>query len=310
MKKLSTTTLLAGLAVLLVIFAASRYFRSATQENNLDKNFMSLDTASITEVRIQPPAGTLPAVRIVRHEKTWEVVNEIHHEATNPIAVRNMLAQVADFRVLRFASRKKEKWTEFKVDEKSTRVSIYHQDKMLADFYIGKLGFTPGAGMGGAFTYVRKADENKVYTVEGFLEATFPQSFNDWRDKTLLKTDRNEISKIVFHYPLDSGFAIEKRDSSWYSGTDKIDLSKAQPLISAFSAKYMNEFVDGFSPPHSPDVVIDVQAGSRTLASIEAWKNGVDWVLTSSQHKGIYFASKGSASVSDILVSKSKVVGH
>src|SRR5258706_5516071 len=223
MKKLSTKMLLIGLMVLVAIFVASRFFRAPALESNLRKNLLTLDTASVSEVRVLPSKEHTEELRLLRDGKNWKVINGKRSEPSDKAAIKSILEALGNLQAQRLASRKKEKWEDFKVGETGTHVSVYDgKGKKVADFHVGKVGFTPGAGgtYGASYTYVRLSDENEVYTVEGFLEPTFNNSFNEWRDKTFLKLNKDDITRLSFRYPADSGFVASKRDSVWYVGNE------------------------------------------------------------------------------------------
>src|SRR6266850_1885188 len=294
MKRISTKTLLIGLAVLVVIFVASRWFRSPGLESNLRKELVTLDTALVSEVRILPSKDQIEELRLTREGKNWKVSKGNRSELSDRAAVKNILGIMATLKAQRLASRKKERWEDYKVGEGGTHVTVYgEKGKKVADFHIGKTGFTQsGTGQfGGSYTYVRMSDENEVYTVEGFLEPAFDNSFNDWRDKTLLKLNKADIAKLSFRYPADSGFVVNKRDSVWYIGNDPADASKVDQVVQSFSSKYLTEFADGFTPKAPATVVIQVDGKAGSLVSLEGWQgtNG-EWILTSSYQKGIYFS--------------------
>jgi hypothetical protein len=51
-------------------------------------------------------------------------------------------------------------------------------------------------------------------SVDGSWRCHSAVAFNDWRDKTLLEFNREDVTRIVFKYPADSSFVLEFRDSS------------------------------------------------------------------------------------------------
>jgi len=312
MKKISAKILLIGLLVLVAIFAASRFFRSPARDSNLRKDLLTLDTALVNEVRILPSKDHTDEIKLIRDGRNWKVNKGNRSEPADRAAVKNILGIMANLQAQRLVSRKKEKWEDFKVAESSTHVSVYARGKKVADFHVGKLGFVPGSGggmPGGAYTHIRLSDENEVYTVDGFLEPTFNNSFNEWRDKTFLKLNKDDIVKLSFTYPADSGFVASKRDSVWYVGSDPADASKVDRILHSFSSKYLTEFVDGFTPKAAADAVIQVDGKSGNLVTLEGWKGeSSEWVLTSSLQKGIYFSSKGSSVTTDILIGKEKLL--
>jgi hypothetical protein len=313
MKRLSNKILLGGLIILAALFAASRFFRSPGLESNLRKELVKVDTASINEVKIIPAKEHMEELTLRREGTLWKVKKGDRIEPVNKTTLKSMLTSLAGVNAQRMVSRKKDKWNDFNVGDGSTHVSVYSDGSKIADFHVGKLGFTQSSdgGFGGAYTYVRVSDEDEVFTVEGFLESIFNNTFNDWRDKTLFSLDKSTITKISYRYPLDSGFVVEKKDSIWFVGTQELEPSKAENLLSQFTSKYLTEFADGFSPTNKADINIQVDGGAGSPTTIDLWKKDEsEWIVTSSTQKGIYFSSKGSTLVTDLLIGKSKLVGR
>jgi len=312
MKKLSNKILLGGLIGLLALFAGLRLFRSPGLESNLRKELVQLDTATISEIRILPSKEHIEELSLRRQGNAWKVKRGNRIESVNKATLTSMLASLVSLNAQRMVSRKKEKWQDYNVGETSTHVSVYEDGNKVADFHVGKLGFVQNneGGFGGAYTYVRLSDEVEVYAVEGFLESTFNNSFADFRDKTFLNLEKDAITKISYRYPLDSGFVVEKRDSIWFVGNERVDPSKVDNLLSQFSSKYLTEFVDGFLPSTPANVTIQVDGKSGSLVTIEIWKKDEsEWIVNSLVQKGVYFSTKGSTVVTDLLIGRSKLVG-
>jgi len=310
MKKLSNKILLTGLVVLVGIFAASRFFRSPGLESNLRKNLLTLDTAKIDEIKILPSKERTEELRLVREGNLWKVIKGTRQEPASKSSVKNLLSSL-NMEAQQMVSRKKEKWEEFNVGNNSTHVTVFNEGNKLADFHIGKLGFTQssGGGFGGSYTYVRLSDEDQVYSVDGFLEPTFNSTFNDWRDKTLSKLNKEDVIKLSFNYPADSGFVVEKRDSVWYTAADKVDPSKIENLLNLLAAKYASEFAEDFTPTSLPTATLQIDGKVGNLLRIEAWKKDeAEWILSSSQQKGIYFSDKGSSATKDVFVGRKKML--
>lgn len=293
--------------VLIAVFAASRFFRSPGLESNLRKELIKLDTAAISEIRILPAKEHSEELKLNREGKSWKLSKGERKEPADFTTIKNVLSSVVSMQAQRMTSRKKEKWNDFNVGDNSTHVSVYQAGDKVADFHVGKIGFVQGneGGFGGAYTYVRLSDENEVYTVDGFLESTFNNTFNEWRDKTFLKLDKSAIKKISYQFPLDSGYVVEKRDSVWYVGNEKVEPSKIENMLNHYSSKYMTEFADGFIPASQPTVTIQVDGPSGNLVLIEGWRrDDTEWTLTSSIQKGVYFSSKGSSVIADLFMGK------
>lgn len=313
MKKLSNKVLFIALVALVGIFAASRLFRSPGRESNLRRALVSADTAAITEIRVLPAKERAEEIKITREGSNWKVAKGSRTAEADHSYVKSVLFALHSMQAQRQVSRKKEKWDEFNVGDKGTHVLAYAGERKVADVHIGKLGFAQGGAgaFGGSYTYVRLSDENETYTVEGFLESTFNNAYNDWRNKTLVKVNKDDIAKITVRYPADSGFVAEKRDSVWYVGNMKADPAKVDLYRNQFTAKYLTGFSDDFSPAKAADAVVLVDGKAGNLVSIEAWNvPGVEneWIFTSSAQKGVYFSSKGSGVVKELLIGKKQLL--
>lgn len=300
MKKLNNNILIGALVVLIGVFALSRWLRSPSLESNLRKQLLSLDTTNINEVRIKP-ANYKPLEVVLKKEgNRWRVYNGQQQAETEIGTVKSMLGVLKDLKVQRLASRKKDKWDTYQVGEGATQVSIL-QDGKTTNIHFGKSSYSQG----GAYTYVRLSKEDEVYSVEGFIDSHFNRTYNDWRNKTLLKLNQADISKITFNYPADSSFVLEKRDSVWFAGNVKAADAKVNSYVSQLSFKILNDFADGFSSSEKPTATLQIESKNGVLATVQGWKNGELWILTSSTQSGVYF-SCGQNVTRELMVGKLK----
>ncbi|HNP94995.1 MAG TPA: DUF4340 domain-containing protein [Cyclobacteriaceae bacterium] len=305
MKKFSNKILIIVLVALVAIFALSRIFRSPKLESNLRKELVKIDTAAVTEVRINREADGGGEVRLKRDGNTWKVTTDNKEAEAGVGAVKSMLGVMKDLQAQRMVARKKEKWDSYQVGESSTRVTAYNGSEKLADFRVGKTGFSQGqgGGQGSAYTYLRLTDEDEVYSSEGFITSHFNRSFDDWRNQMFLKTNRDDVTKIEFNYP-DSSFVLEKRDSLWYVGSEPAIETKVNQYFSKIRVKTISEFDDNFVPPANATLRIQI-SGAGPLATAQAWAmDDENWVLNSTVQQGVYFKGKRSGVLKDIFVGK------
>lgn len=302
MKKLNNKTLIIILVVLVGVFALVRIFRTPAQRSNLKQELVSLDTAAVTQIKLSPK--TLNGELIFMLEgKKWVVKKSDKTYKTEQSAVKSMLSQLIKLTPQKMVTRKKEKWNDYQVGDSTTRVQVFAGKDIVADIKIGRIGFNQsqaqmqqqqyGGGFGGAFTYVRVADEDEVYTVDGFLESSFNRGLNDWRDKTLIRVRQGDITKVAFNYP-DSGFVAEKRDKKWWIGNTTADSTKMKTYLNQLSFKNATSFADDFVANRPADLNIVVSGAAGELATLQAWKREQDWVFTSSQQPDVYFSNEGS----------------
>jgi hypothetical protein len=303
MKKINNKTLIIILVVLVGIFTVVRIFRTPTQRSNLKKELVSLDTASVTQIKLIPKVeGT--EITFKRTGSQWTVTKFGKEYHVDLGAATGLLSQLVGLKPQKMVSSKKEKWNDYQVGDSTTSVQVFAGSEQVADLKIGRIGFNQnpaqmqqqqygGGGFGGAFTYVRLADEDEVYTVEGFLESSFNRKLNDWRNKTLIRIKTEDITKISFNYP-DSGFVVEKRDKKWWIGTVAADSNKMKTYLNQFDFKNATSFADDFVTNRAADLSLVVDGAAGTLATIKAWKRETDWILESTQQPGVFFSSEGS----------------
>lgn len=302
MKKLNNTWLIAALAVLVGAFVVSRFFRAPALESNLRQQLVELDTAAITQVRMQLAAGG-EEVSLQREGVNWKVTQGSRSAFADRSSVNAALAALSTLKPLRMVSRKKDKWNDFQVGAGGTQVAVYAGDRQESNLHIGKTNFVQNqqGGFGGAYTYVRAGDDDEVYAVDGFLESTFNRPYADWRNKNFLRVSRDAVSKITFSYPADSSFVLEKKDSVWTVNGQPAAGAQVDIFLGHLAYKNLNTFADDFQPAGSAPVVIKVEARGGPLETIEGWPlpEG-QWALRSSQQPAI-FRSEGSTAVQDLL---------
>jgi hypothetical protein len=303
MKKINNKTLIIILIVLIGIFAVVRIFRTPTKRSNLKKELVSLDTASVTQIKLIPKVDGAE-ITFKREGTKWTVTKFGKEYNADLGAANSLLGQLVGLKPQKMVSSKKEKWNDYQVGDSTTSVQVFAGSDAVADLKIGRIGFNQnpahmqqqqygGGGFGGAFTYVRVADEDEVYTVDGFLESTFNRSLNDFRNKTLIRLDADDVTKLSFNYP-DSGFVVEKRDKKWWIGTVAADSNKIKTYLNQLSFKNAASFADDFVANRQPDLSLVVDGATGTLAALQAWRRENDWVLASSHQPTVYFSNEGS----------------
>lgn len=298
MKKANNRILIALLAGLIFLFFTVKYFRSSTLQGNLPENLSGIDTAKVTEIRILPGRARGHEVRLIRNGKEWELgtADRKGHleQGAGPTAMRSLIY----LRPQRLVSKKKEKWNDFNVDDSTgTKVKVMAGDAVEAELVFGRTGFSQSSGgmfSGSAYTYVRRAKDSEVYTVEGFLESQFNRSFDDWRDKSFLRLKRDSIDRIEFHYPSDSSFVLEKKEGRWLANNAPADSAAVVSFVTGLEFKNMATFSSDEPVGEGPLKVI-FSKGTRTLSSVEGWPGPGSWILRSSLQPDTWFSSEESS---------------
>jgi hypothetical protein len=307
MKKINNRILIIVLVVLVGIFIASRLFRSPALESTIRKDLVTLDSASITEIRISPANQQDELISLVKSGKIWTIEQTGKKYNADIYSIKEMLQNLCSIRPERMVSRKKEKWDTFQVGESGTHVSMYDDGDLKVSITVGKSGFNQSNNSqygGNGYTYVRLTDEDEVYSVTGFLAAAVTKSVTELRDKSFIKVPKDLVQRISFKYPADSSYVLQKQDTLWQIQGVSADRSKVENYLSQIANKRLTKFTDEFNAPLQADAVIDIVGSGGTLCTIEGWRSGAIWTLRSSLQPGVFFSSEGSTIEKDFLVGK------
>ena len=141
-------------------------------------------------------------------------------------------------------------------------------------------------------TYVRLAGKEEIYAVDGFLALAFSGSFNDWRDKTFIRYNSDDITKITFSYPADSSFSLVKRDSFWFAAGQKADSLKTAAYLNDLSMTEGREFADTFQPGSFPTYQMLIEGNNLLNITVKCFRDADDrFILNSSLNPGVYYSS-------------------
>lgn len=282
MKQHTNRILLIVLLVLLSAFVATKVFRSPARQSNLNTGVFGVDTAKVNMIRVSRPGAK--ELTLKKNDSSWTIQEENKSSGVEAYELNTLLGTLSNIKPERMISRKKEKWDNYQVgDSSAIRMTAYaaNMDEV-ASWYIGR--------QSGGMTYLRPADENEVYVVEGNLRTPFGKDFNDWRDKSFLRIDKAAIDKISFRYPADSGFVVVKSGDGWSLNNQKADSSKIESYLYKLQSKDLTHFADNFTPASNPDIIVEFESNSITHAVIKGWKQqDNEWILNSGLRKDVYF---------------------
>ncbi len=141
-------------------------------------------------------------------------------------------------------------------------------------------------------TFVRLMNENDVYEVDGFLEMTFNKDAKSLRNETIIKNDVKNWNRLIFEYPADSSFSMDKIDGKWMlNGNLAIDSSKSEQFISKLSRVSSTDYVDNFDSSILNNIfsklTIETVSGEKIV--ITSYKNNSAYIINSNLNSENYF---------------------
>ena len=319
--KFKNSNLLIIFLVLAGLFVVSRYLKNRKYERTLKTDLVQVDTSGIDQILLYPRAENQQEIQFVRKGDNWSVTKgSITAEAGN-YSVQNIFSDLISVKAEQLVARNRERWSEFHVDDSlGTRVILKEGNKTKLDIMIGRFNYQPAPGgytggygqnQGRGLTYVRLSGEDEVYMVEGFLSMSFNQPFNNWRDQTILRTDRSSITRVSYDYPMDSGFVLVLQDSVWMIDGMSPDSAQTAQLLSALTRKSSSEFVDDFSPLTAPDYQLRIEGNNMQLVSVLAYRRSDNqYIINSSLNPDSYFASPPDGIFKDIFKPRAELLGE
>lgn len=242
----ATKTLTIIFVSLLVLTGLVKWLGDSTSSQAFRTRLVNVDTARVSKIVIESPTQDR-TITLNKKENDWSVLGSSSGE-TYPAdngSVKRAIQQLNELNVKAVATRDSEKYTRFKVDSTGTRVSLYNNDNLLSDIYVGAPQIVSRQQFN---SYVRPADDDAVYTVEGFLGSTFGKDLDGWREKTVWEVDRNTISRIDFLFPADSSYSIERvGENEWISDGDTLSSGSVRSITNRLGSLRAGGFVDSLS---------------------------------------------------------------
>ncbi len=290
----SNKTLLIIFLLLLIAFAASELFDRRTTRS-FDRELIALDTSEVTEIKIFPK-NQGPAMVLSKASDGWRVLSGDVSATAAPNVVKSLLGELVSIKPRRIVSKDRDKFPEYGVSlEEGTRVEVRSGSRKEADFVIGRFNFNQQTRQ--PLSYVRRFDEEDTYVVEGFLGLSFDQSFESFRDKTIIGSGPHDWITIIYKGP-EQEVQLHKNENLWSTGEASLDSLTTAQYISKLQTINGTTFDDS-GQSLSGRITESLTLVSSQGANIEvtAYLPGTsdqDFVIHSSANNEVYFTSDSS----------------
>ncbi len=304
--------------VLVLVYLLNKYAINPAPDSNIDMNVLQIDTAQVASIAIEKPEAQEPII-LSLEEGQWFVKEGKKQDLADFESLQSVLATLQNLKIESLVGTSDSKWEENKLTD-SLAIKIRVSDKnsqLLKDIYIGKFTFKQdemqniqqGRGQAAGITYVRLAKDDASYIVEGYLPMSFNQPFDNWRNKNVVKLDKNKMEVLQFNYPADSGYVITKvaEDKYLLNQADTLDLSKINPLLNTLSNFKERKFASDFSSDEkSPIYTIAVSGKEMNQVVVNFYDQGDDLMtIQSTQYPNSSFEVKKDQMLNRILKPKS-----
>jgi hypothetical protein len=303
-KRFDNKRLLYLLAGLIAVLFLTVVIRIPKEKATLKSRIIEFDTLEVSKIIIYPRTGNGNAIEFNRSNVNWTVQQGTIVSATQKGAVQNIFSEVLNIKPQSLAAMNKSKWKEFELtDSLATHIKFLNKKgKTLADLMIGKFtykqvdnpygGYNPNNIQGTSF--VRLYNEEEVYGVEGFISFLLSGKFEDWRDKSFIRSNQKDITNISFSFPADSSYKLNKKDSIWYAGNQIADSLNVANFLNTLGYLNGQNFKDNYKPVLSPAYQLLIEGNNLLNFSVKCYKEEKDdeYILNSSLNPDVYFTGK------------------
>ncbi len=304
-------------AALLLVYLLVKFVLNTAPESNVDMTILQIDTAQISSIHILQTKKKLD-LKLEKSNEQWFVSQENKKYKADKNTIKALLTTLGSLKIENIASTKDEPWKEFQLtDSLATEVQLFDKDgKIIKDLLIGKFNYKPQQGNQSMYgrqsrvqgsSYIRLADQKMSYLVNGFLSMTFGRDLDSYRNKSLLNLNPADITKVEFQYPADTGFILQKADSSqWLVQKDTADFKTIQSYLKALSNYRERSFENNVKLPTKSSSTILISGKNFEPIQLHFYeKDSLNYIVHSSQNEEGYFHTPKKNSLRRILKSKS-----
>lgn len=275
----------------------SLYFFQKTYNKPSERSFkevlVEVDTASINKI-IFFPKGDVGKIVLTKNAGRWQADNGIKNVNATPSSIQAFLAPVTKIKAEQLISKNASKWVDYEVDDvNGKKIELYNGDKVLSSFYVGRFNFNQNTRS--AKSYMRLANENDIYVVDGFLSMTYEKQFDDFRNKKLVNNILAAKVSSLSVQSQESDFKIEKdMSNNWIGPNDaSLDSIAVMNVVNAFINMTGNEIDDNFIRDETKHLAkISLNSDKDEVQVIDIYNKGDnEFILVGSSNNEVFFES-------------------
>ena len=241
----ATKTLAALFVILLVIAGFMKFSESSSSSHELLTNVITVDSAKVNRIVISVPNKR--DVVLKKKGAKWEVQkgNGESYQADKS-SIQEIISTMSSLKPEAIVSHNPKQFTRYEVDSTGTKVNFQNGNNQLASIILGRFQMS---GQRNVNTYVRPANQNTVFLVNGFLTRSFNRPLDAWRDKQVWNIPRSNVTQFDMVYPADSSYTVVSGGKgSWLYGTDTLKAGIVDNILDHVIRINLNSFADTLKP--------------------------------------------------------------
>jgi hypothetical protein len=288
---------------LILIAAAIYIFQGGESERTFREVLVDIDTTAVTEILIYPKSHKPNEVKLYKENNEWRVTLPSGSSAkVTDQRMTSLFSQLLAIQPKRLAARDESKWNELQVDSTGSRVKVFEGSDLTLDLVVGRFSFQQPRTMN---TFVRLYNDKDVYEVDGFLDMTFNQGANIFRDGTVINSDYNKWKQIQFVYQADSSFQLVNTGSAWLLNGKPADSLKTVNYLNRLRNLSNTSFIDDvkINSTTQPTYSLNITTSDMKFIEVKCFVDSTSSFIHSSQNPEAWF--DGTSLTKTIFVGKS-----
>jgi hypothetical protein len=290
-RKINNKLLVSAFVVLLAIVVIVQLIDSRAGNRTFKSDLVVVSADEITSIEIYPKAANGNLIKLFKENDLWKVESGGKKFNADQSTAGRMISELNGLKPKSVVATKKENWGKFEVtDSLGTEVKLLKGSAVLADVVIGKFSYLDPRNM---TSYVRLANDKEVYGVDGMLAMSFDRNLNSFRDRTIIKSNKTDWTKLTFNYPADSSFVLEKKGDKWMIGAMEADSALVTQYFNKIANLTDGSFADqkpAFTSTHRLTI-----EGNNMMQKVEIvgyYTDPENFIIESTQNPDTWFKSR------------------
>lgn len=318
MKKGKMRKQLTLLIILIVVVTVVIIVDSQKENRTFKRDFIEIDSTAITSVVIYPKSLKGEYFTLKRTANTWKVEKNGTVFNADDVEAENIISQLTSMKAKRVVGKSKAKKTEYEVtDSAATKIKVKEDDETTLDLYIGKFTYKQPAQQNyyqqqniQITSYVRLANEDEIYAVDGLISMMFNRDLSAFRNKNIVNSNTYNWKRVSFNYPGDSSFVLIKQDDKWTINGMQTDSATVTSYINSLSNTTSDTFYDQKASTELALYTLKIEGNEMEPIEVKAFpatdKNG--FLIQSTQNKGTLYSDSDSTLVNKLFSGRNELM--
>jgi len=254
--------------ILLVAVVAVLVNKNQKGERSFKAELLEFNTEDVSSLSISSKAIDANPFIISRESDNWIIKTDGKTFDADNDLLDNMVDELAELKAIQKVAASKEKWGDFDVtDSTGVHVVVNYDKKSIGDIFIGRFSYNQDTRK--PKTFVRLNKEKDVFAVEGYLSMTFSRGIDGLRNKSIIRANQNDLTKIAFNFPSDSSYTLVKDSLGWMMNGMPTDSSRISNFLGSLSYLSGAIFRDDLDPTLLSSAPYSVVIEGRNISTVE-----------------------------------------